>query len=69
MASVYMLRMFIRTMHNRTGAGVESRELRFGDALVIVPLTLAILAFALYPQAALTASEPAVKAANRQVAR
>jgi len=69
MASVYMLRMFIRTMHNRTGAAVESRELRFGDALVIVPLTLAILAFALYPQAALTASEPAVKAANRQVAR
>ena len=28
---------------------VESRELRFGDALVIVPLVLAILAFALYP--------------------
>ena len=54
MASVYMLRMFIRTMHNRPGEGVESRELRFGDAFVIVPLTLAILAFALYPQAALT---------------
>jgi NADH-quinone oxidoreductase subunit M len=69
LASVYMLRMFIRTMHNRPAAGVESRELRFGDALVIVPLVLAILAFALYPQAALTASEPAVKAAVQEVAR
>ena len=38
-------------------------------AFVIVPLVLAILAFALYPQAALTASEPAVEAATRQVAR
>jgi NADH:ubiquinone oxidoreductase subunit 4 (subunit M) len=36
---------------------------------VIVPLVLAILAFALYPQAALTASEPAVKAAVQEVAR
>jgi NADH-quinone oxidoreductase subunit M len=69
LASVYMLRMFIRTVHNRPREGVESRELRVGDALVIVPLVLAILAFALYPQAALTASEPAVKAATRQVAR
>jgi NADH-quinone oxidoreductase subunit M len=69
LASVYMLRMFIRTMHNRPAAGVESRELRLGDALVIVPLVLAILAFALYPQAALTASEPAVKAAVQEVAR
>ena len=32
MASVYMLRMFIRTMHNRVGAGVESREIAFRDA-------------------------------------
>ena len=33
MASVYMLRMFIRTMHNRLPAtGVESRELTLADA-------------------------------------
>ena len=69
LASVYMLRSYIRTLRTRAGEAVESRELRFGDALVLVPLTLAILAFAVYPQAALTASEPAVKAANRQVAR
>jgi NADH-quinone oxidoreductase subunit M len=69
MASVYMLRMFIRTMHNRPREGVVSREIGLGDALVIVPLVLAILAFALYPQAALTASEPAVKAAVQEVVR
>jgi NADH-quinone oxidoreductase subunit M len=67
MASVYMLRMFIRTMHNRVGPGVESREVAVGDALVIVPLVLVIVAFALYPQAALTASEPAVRLSVREV--
>ena len=69
MASVYMLRMFIRTMHNRVREGVVSREISVGDAFVIVPLVLAILAFALYPQAALEASEPAVRAAIQGVAR
>ena len=70
MASVYMLRMFIRTMHNRQPAtGVESRELSLTDAVVIVPLVLAIIAFALYPQGALTASEPATKAAIEQVVK
>lgn len=63
MASVYMLRAFIRAMHNRTGAGVASRELSVRDGLVLVPLVLAILAFALYPQQALHDSEPAAKAA------
>ena len=42
---------------------------RSRDAIVIVPLVLAILAFALYPQAALTASEPAVKASVQEVVR
>jgi NADH-quinone oxidoreductase subunit M len=69
MASVYMLRMFIRTMHNRQRAGVESRELSVPDAVVLVPLVLVIIAFALYPQAALTASEPATRAAIQQVVR
>jgi NADH-quinone oxidoreductase subunit M len=69
MASVYMLRMFIQTMHNRLREGTESRELSGPDAIVLVPLVLVIIAFALYPQAALTASEPATKAAIRQASR
>ena len=50
MASVYMLRMFIRTMHNRVPATVESKDLRFGDILVLGPLVAVIIALALYPQ-------------------
>ena len=42
---------------------------RFADAVVLVPLVLAILAFALYPQAALTASERPVKVTVEQVVR
>jgi NADH-quinone oxidoreductase subunit M len=62
MASVYMLRLFIRTMHNRSGPPMESRELRAVDGLILVPLVIAIVAFALYPQVALHRSERAVKA-------
>ena len=62
MASVYMLRMFIGTMHNRTGPRMESRELRAADGLVLVPLVLTIVALAVYPQVALHRSERSVQA-------
>jgi NADH-quinone oxidoreductase subunit M len=62
MASVYMLRMFIRTMHNRTGPEVQSRDIGLADAVVLVPVVGVILLFAFYPQLALRRSEPAVKA-------
>jgi NADH-quinone oxidoreductase subunit M len=57
MASVYMLRMFIRTMHNRGVETAVSRELGVRDAVVIAPLVAAIIAFGLYPQLALEQSE------------
>lgn len=60
LAAVYTLRMFIRTMHNRVGERVESRELALSDALVLVPLVAVILFFAVYPQLALERSEPSV---------
>jgi NADH-quinone oxidoreductase subunit M len=62
LASVYMLRAFIRTMHNRKGPDVESRDLSWRDAIVLVPLVLCVLAFAVYPQAALRDGEQAVPA-------
>ncbi len=68
LASVYMLRAFIRAMHNRTGPAVESRELGLGDALVLVPLVATILALAVYPQVALTRSEGSVKASVAKAA-
>jgi NADH-quinone oxidoreductase subunit M len=60
MASVYMLRAYIRTFHNRVGRHVHGVEMSVRDGLVLVPLVVAILAFGLYPQAALTASQQAV---------
>ncbi|HWX44208.1 MAG TPA: NADH-quinone oxidoreductase subunit M [Solirubrobacteraceae bacterium] len=63
MASVYALRVFIRAMHNRVGAGVQSRELTLRDGAVLVPLVAVILFFAVYPQLALMRSEDSVKGA------
>ncbi len=62
-ASVYTLRAFIRTVHNRVGPEVSSREISFGDGLVIAPLVLLIIALSLYPQVALDGSERATKTA------
>lgn len=62
MASVYALRLFIRSMHNRVGEKVQSRESSGLERLVLAPLLLVILFLALYPQLALKRSEASVKA-------
>jgi NADH-quinone oxidoreductase subunit M len=62
LASVYVLRAFIRAMHNRVGPSVDSTEIRLGDLAVLVPVIAAILALALYPQFGLRRSEPSAKA-------
>jgi NADH-quinone oxidoreductase subunit M len=67
LASVYALRMYIRAVHNRTGPKVTSVDLSPRDALVIAPLVLAIVAFAVYPQRALKSGEQAVKASVHAV--
>jgi NADH-quinone oxidoreductase subunit M len=67
LASVYALRLYIRSMHNRTGPAVTSFDISLRDALVLVPLVLAIIAFALYPQQALTHSERDVRTSLQPV--
>jgi NADH-quinone oxidoreductase subunit M len=67
MASVYVLRMFVRAMHNRVGPSGDSRDVGLGDLAVLAPIVLAILALALYPQFGLKRSEPAAKAAVLEV--
>jgi NADH-quinone oxidoreductase subunit M len=67
LASIYALRMYIRSMHNRVGAKVTTFDLRLADGAVLVPLVLVILAFAVYPQKALESGEKAVKAAVARV--
>jgi NADH-quinone oxidoreductase subunit M len=64
LASVYALRMYIRSMHNRVGPAVTSFDLSLRDAVVIVPLVLAILAFALFPQRAINAGAPAAQSVS-----
>jgi NADH-quinone oxidoreductase subunit M len=63
LAAVYMLRAFIRAIHNRVGPEVVSREIGLADGLVLVPLVALIVAIALYPQIALHRSERSTKAA------
>jgi NADH-quinone oxidoreductase subunit M len=63
LASVYALRLFIRSMHNRVGPRVQSREISVRDGLVLVPIVAVIVFMALYPQLALHRSERSVKAA------
>jgi NADH-quinone oxidoreductase subunit M len=67
LASVYALRMYIRSMHNRQGPTVTSFEMSLRDGLVIVPLVLAIIAFALFPQRAIEAGEPAAQGVSQAV--
>ena len=62
LAAVYMLRAYIGTMHNRVGERVTSREISVRDGLVLAPLVAAIIAFAVYPQIALTRSKRSASA-------
>jgi NADH-quinone oxidoreductase subunit M len=63
MASVYALRLFIRSMHNRLGPGARSHDLTLRDGAVLGPLIAVILFLAFYPQLALHRSEGSVTAA------
>jgi NADH-quinone oxidoreductase subunit M len=57
LAAVYSLRLFIRTMHNRVGPEIASRDVSVREGLVLVPLVAVILFFAVYPQLALHKGE------------
>jgi NADH-quinone oxidoreductase subunit M len=61
-AAVYMIRLYQRSMHNRVGDRVTSREMTVGEGAVIVPVVAVIIALALYPQFVLQRSEDAVGA-------
>ena len=60
-AAVYALRLYIRSMHNRVGPRVTSREIRLPEAIAIVPIVGVILVLAFYPQFGLRRSEPSLK--------
>jgi NADH-quinone oxidoreductase subunit M len=63
LASVYALRLFIRSMHNRVGPRVRSYDIGILDGAVLVPVIAVIVFLALYPQLALHRSEGSVRGA------
>jgi len=67
MAAVYVLRMYVGSMHNRVAPGVQPHEMTLRDGLVLVPLVAVILFFAVYPQLALDRGEKSVVASVEAV--
>jgi NADH-quinone oxidoreductase subunit M len=59
LASVYMIRMYQRSMHNRAGPGVESFELRRSEFALLAPFVALIIALGVYPNFVLTRTEAA----------
>ncbi|HEY8770174.1 MAG TPA: NADH-quinone oxidoreductase subunit M [Thermoleophilaceae bacterium] len=62
LAAVYMIRMYQRTMHNRTGPAVTPGDLARVDLGAIAPLVAVIVALGLYPQLVLHRTEKATVA-------
>jgi NADH-quinone oxidoreductase subunit M len=59
LASVYMIRMYQRAMHNRASAGVKSFELRASELGLILPFVALIIALGVYPNFVLKRSDKA----------
>jgi NADH-quinone oxidoreductase subunit M len=66
LAAVYMIRMFQRTMHNRPGAAVASRELGRLDLAAVAPLVAVIVALGVYPHFVVDRTERSTTAAIAQ---
>jgi len=62
LASVYMIRVYQRTMHNRTSPRVGSREMSLPDVVAIAPVVAVVIALGVYPQFFLDRSEEATTA-------
>ena len=63
LASVYMIRMYQRSMHNNTGPEVESFEARPFELGLLAPLVAVIIALGVYPNFVLTRTEESTVAA------
>ena len=62
LASVYGIRLFQRSMHNRVGPGVEGGDVARLDLGLLVPLIAALIALAVYPQLILERTDRATTA-------
>jgi NADH-quinone oxidoreductase subunit M len=66
LAAVYMIRVFQRTMHNRVGPAVQSREMGGLDLAAVAPLVAVIVALGLYPNFVVERTETSTTAAIDQ---
>ena len=60
LAAYYALRMYQRTMHDPLPEGVDSREISFRDALIVVPMVAILVILAFAPQIVLGGTEVGV---------
>jgi NADH-quinone oxidoreductase subunit M len=63
LAAVYMIRVFQRTMHNREGPVVESREIDGLNLAAVAPLVAVVVALGLYPNFVVQRTETSTTAA------
>jgi NADH-quinone oxidoreductase subunit M len=66
LAAVYMIRVFQRTMHNRVGPAVHSREMGGLDLAAVAPLVAVIVALGVYPNFVVERTETSTTAAIEQ---
>jgi NADH-quinone oxidoreductase subunit M len=62
LAAVYMIRLYQRSMHNREGPDVESRDLSRGELIPIAALVAVIVALGVYPNFIARRSEASTQA-------
>jgi NADH-quinone oxidoreductase subunit M len=65
LAAVYMIRFYQRSMHNRVGENVASRDLGRIELVAIAPIVAAIVGLGVYPQLVLDRSDEATRASVR----
>jgi NADH-quinone oxidoreductase subunit M len=68
LAAVYMIRLYQRSMHNRQGAAVESRDLTRWEAAPVAALVAVIVALGVYPNFVTRRSERSTYASERPAA-
>jgi NADH-quinone oxidoreductase subunit M len=66
LASVYMIRVFQRTMHNRPGPTVDSREIDGLNLAAVAPLVAVIVALGVYPNFVVDRTEDATTASIQE---
>jgi NADH-quinone oxidoreductase subunit M len=66
LAGVYMIRVYQRTMHNRVGPAVRSRDIDPVNLAAVAPLVAVVVALGVYPHFVVERTEAATTAAIEQ---